>query len=40
MIADTFDIELPKLPKKADYRARIWHYADLCKAFYKFQGGE
>ena len=37
MIADEFDIELPKLPQKADYRARIWYYADLCKAFYKFR---
>ena len=37
MIADEFDIELPKLPQKADYRARIWHYAELCKAFYKFR---
>jgi hypothetical protein len=37
MIADEFDIELPKLPQKADYRARTWHYANLCKAFYKFR---
>ena len=37
MIAETFDIELPELPKKADYRARTWHYANLCKAFYKFR---
>jgi len=37
MIADAFDIELPELPQKADYRARTWHYANLCKAFYKFR---
>lgn len=36
-IADTFGIEIPPVPKKADYKGRLWHYADLCKAFYKFR---
>ena len=37
MIADTFGIELPEIPKKSDYRARTWHYANLCKSFYQFR---
>ena len=36
-IADAFGIELPELPKKSDYLARTWHYANLCKVFYKFR---
>lgn len=36
-IAKTFDITLPQIPKKADYRARVWHYAEICKALYRFR---
>lgn len=36
-IADTFDIELPKLPKKSNYKARCMYYMDLCEVFYKFR---
>lgn len=36
-IADTFEITLPDIPKKADYEGRFKHYADLCKAFYRFR---
>ena len=38
-IADTFNIELPKLPKKSDYRARCMYYIELCEVFYKFRIG-
>lgn len=37
MIADAFDIRLPEIPKKADYKARVWHFANLCKSFYHFR---
>ncbi|MRM94375.1 type I restriction endonuclease subunit R [Riemerella anatipestifer] len=36
-IADTFNIELPPIPKKSDYRARCMYYIDLCEVFYKFR---
>lgn len=36
-IADAFDIELPSIPKKADYKARCMYYWELCEAFYKFR---
>lgn len=36
-IADIFDIELPKIPKKPDYKARCMYYWDLCKVFYQFR---
>ena len=36
-IADTFGINLPPLPPKADYRARVWHYAEICKAMHIFR---
>lgn len=36
-IANTFGIDLPEIPKKADYKARLWHYTELCKAFYRFR---
>ena len=36
-IADTFDITLPPLPQKADYKARCMYYWDLCEAFYLFR---
>lgn len=36
-IADTFGINMPPLPAKADYRARVWHYAEICKAMRIFR---
>ena len=36
-IAESFDIALPEIPKKADCRGRIWHYAEICKALQKFR---
>ena len=37
LIAEAFSINLPALPKKADYKARIWHYVELCKVFWQFR---
>ena len=36
-IADTFGINMPSLPQKADYRARVWHYAEICKTLRIFR---
>ncbi|MEL5895874.1 type I restriction endonuclease subunit R [Bacteroides sp. GD17] len=36
-IADTFEIELPSMPKKSDYRARCVYYWQLCEVFYQFR---
>lgn len=36
-IADTFNLELPKLPKKADYRGRCLYYWELCILFKEFR---
>lgn len=36
-IADRFDIQLPQLPKKADYKARCMYYWDLCETLYNFR---
>ena len=36
-IAETFDIELPPVPKKSDYRGRVWHYLSLCSVFTSFR---
>ena len=36
-IADVFDIHLPPIPKKSDYKARTWHYANICKALQDFR---
>lgn len=36
-IADTFEIDLPHIPKKSDYKSRCIYYWDLCKVFYKFR---
>lgn len=35
--ADTFNIELPTIPKKTDYKSRCLYYWDLCEVFYKFR---
>ena len=36
-IADIFEIELPSIPKKADYKARCMYYWNLCEVFHKFR---
>lgn len=36
-IADTFDIKIPTIPKKSDYKARCMYYWELCEAFYLFR---
>lgn len=36
-IADAFDIDLPIIPKKSDYKSRCLYYWDLCEIFYKFR---
>ena len=36
-IADAYDIELPAIPKKADYKARCVYYWELCKVFRTFR---
>lgn len=37
MIAEAFDIALAPVPKKADYKGRVWHYLRLCIALNKFR---
>lgn len=36
-LADYFEIELPPIPKKPDYKARCMYYWELCKVFYRFR---
>ena len=36
-IANAFDIELPDIPAKSDYKARFFHYGELCKVFTEFR---
>lgn len=36
-LCDTFEIELPKKPKKPDYKARCMYYWEICEAFYHFR---
>ena len=36
-IAASFDIKLPPIPAKKDYKARFYHYGELCKAFKVFR---
>lgn len=38
-LADYFEIELPPIPKKPDYKARCMYYWELCKVFYRFRTG-
>lgn len=35
-IANTFDIELPAIPAKKEYKKRFFHYADVSKALITF----
>lgn len=37
MIADSFGIELPDMPKKADYKGRFFFYEDICHALHDFR---
>ena len=37
LISDTFGIQLPIIPKKSDFKARTWHYAEICKSLYLFR---
>lgn len=36
-LADYFEIELPPIPKKPDYKTRCMYYWELCKIFYRFR---
>lgn len=36
-IADMFEIDLPPIPKKSDYKARCMYYWSLCAVFYRFR---
>ncbi|MBR0383790.1 MAG: hypothetical protein IJH61_03785 [Eubacteriaceae bacterium] len=36
-IANAFEIELPEIPAKSDYKARFFHYGELCKVFTEFR---
>lgn len=36
-LADIFEIELPIIPKKSDYKARCMYYWQLCEVFYQFR---
>ena len=36
-LCDIFEIILPPLPKKADYKAKCLYYLKLCEAFYEYR---
>lgn len=36
-LTDYFEIELPPVPKKLDYKARCMYYWELCKVLYQFR---
>lgn len=36
-IADMFEIDLPPIPQKSDYKARCMYYWSLCEVFYQFR---
>lgn len=36
-LADHFEIELPPIPKKPDYKSRCIYYWELCKVLYQFR---
>lgn len=36
-IADFFNIDLPKIPKRTDYQERCMYYWELCEVFYQFR---
>ena len=37
MIADTFGIKLPEIPKKADYKGRFFFYEKICNVLHEFR---
>lgn len=37
LIASQFDIKLPDLPSKKDYKGRFFHYGELCKVFSQYR---
>ena len=37
IIAEQFDIILPELPNKQEYKKRFYHYGELCKVFTKYR---
>lgn len=36
-VADAFEINLPPVPQKSDYKARCMYYWKLCEVFYQFR---
>ena len=36
-ISELFSIELPKLPKRTDYKGRCMYYWELCEVFYRLK---
>ncbi len=36
-ISQEFEIELPPIPVKKDYKARLYHYGEICAALYDFR---
>ena len=36
-IADFFNIDLPNIPKRTDYKGRCMYYWELCEVFYLFR---
>lgn len=36
-ISDAFDIELPKIPKRTDYKERCMYYWEMREVFYRFR---
>ena len=37
MIAEQFEIDLPEIPKKSDYRGRFYYYEKLCSSLHAFR---
>ncbi len=37
MIAQEFEIDLPEMPIKKDYKGRFMYYGDICEALYDFR---
>ena len=37
IIAEHFKIDLPEIPKKAEYHSRMVYYDDLCKSLHRFR---
>ena len=37
MIAQEFEIDLPEMPIKKDYKGRFMYYGEICEALYEFR---